>query len=101
MGGHPALAGSFGPIKPLQITTSSTIHIVYTEKQILLQQAIKCDDVLRVGRSDYSLRSDFFYQHLFNTAFLLVSKIRLSRRRVEDVEGKNEEKGWGPFFVFF
>lgn len=52
-GGRASHAGwLLGPIKPQQLTTCSTVRIVYTGKQILLQQAIKCDDVLRVGRSD-------------------------------------------------
>ncbi len=54
-------ASHTAPIKPLQLTTCSTVHIVYTWKQILLQHAIKCDDVLRVGRSD----SVFWGQRVF------------------------------------
>ena len=44
-----------GPIKPPQLTTCGTVRVVYTGKQISLQQAIKRDDVLRVGRSDSAL----------------------------------------------
>lgn len=48
----PRRPGLSGPIKSPQFTTCSTVHIVYTGKQFMLQQAIKCDDVLHVGRSD-------------------------------------------------
>lgn len=57
-----------------------------------------------------SLRSDFYFSKFIQHSLQVSSrsepavtsqgKIRLSGRRVEDVEGKNEEKGWRLFFFF-
>lgn len=69
------------------------------------QQVIKCDDVLRVERSSSVLRGqrsqNAFNGSLFNAACPASEpaatsreEIRLCSRRVEDVKGKNEEKGW-------
>lgn len=59
--------GEFIPhwLAPRSHKVSTVCHAAHSTGK--LQQAIKCDDVLRVGRSDCSPRSDFC-QRLFNIA---------------------------------
>lgn len=98
----------------LRSRKASTAHHIQYSPYTLHRKtdfAIKCDDVLRVGRNDCSLRSDFFFCPEFIQHSLQVSsnsgpavtsqgKIRLSSSTVEDVDGKNEEQRVEVFFAF-
>ena len=88
-----------GLMKSPQFATCCAEHIVYTWKQLSLQQQIKSDDVLRVGRCDSSLRSDLF-QNSFNIQVQACWNITGKDKAVQQKmwQERMRKKGGGIFF---
>lgn len=62
------------PIKPWPLATCFTVNTVYTRKQILLKQAIRSDDVLRVGKNDSFHWGQIFF-FFYSSSFFFFGEI--------------------------